>query len=251
MSTVIARLKAHLLDEKHRRDITELEIASQTSKEAAENVSADIENIKVLASKKINSIKTQTNMKINIEDIKYRYKLLKELYQTNQISIPVLAGELDIKQTDLMQFILSNREYFAITVPVTGKGLDIARIYDKLEENPVTEEWLQKKIKDNAKTIWLYPIKEFNNIMGWRLAQTTTDPDPTVFPNFNRATKWKNTKEKVAEVKKLGYLHKQQFYFGPYNERKSEIVDDAILDAERNDIVEKFKNVGWKVIFEK
>ena len=245
MSTILTKLKASLLDSKHREDVKKQQILENA------DLKADLDNFESLDKLKFNYSKNMSGIKISIDHVRYRYKLLTEIYQGNQIKLVDLAEELDVKKTDLMQFILDNKNYFALTMVTTAAGLVISKIYDKLEDNPITQEWLQKKINDNKKTIWMSPIKEFNNLMGWCLCETTKDPDPSVFLNENRATKWKNTKEKLEEVKKLGFLHKQQFYFGPYNERKSRIFDNSILDAEKADIVEKFKSAGWSVVFEK
>ena len=92
------------------------------------------------------------------------------------------------------------------------------------------------------------PIREFNTISGWQLLPSSDDPND---PTMNRfKSKWRNTQEKINQVKALNFLHKQQFYFGAYNERIARIFDDACLDAEKKDMAEKFKTAGWNLIFE-
>lgn len=184
------------------------------------------------------------------EQVKKRYSLLKALYRTNSIKIAEIAEEIGTKKTDLMQFVLDYRDYFVLQLPKNSLGLEITNIYDDLSENPFTEEYLQKKIEDNKKNIWFVPIMEYRSVAGWQLIESTEEEDPNADPSVRKKHLWKNTKEKVEEIRKLGFLHKQQFYFGPFSERQPRIFDNAMLEAERKEMVEKFKAAGWNVIFE-
>ena len=185
-----------------------------------------------------------------LEDIRKTFYLLQILNQTKNIKIAEIAEELRISKTDLMEFIIKNKDLFILQIPKSSIGLEIAKIYDSLEENPFTKEYIAKKIEDNKKRIWFVPIREYNSIAGWQFIESSDIGDSELNPKDRSKSLWKNTKEKANEIKKLGFLHKQQFYFGPFNERQPRIYDNAILEAERKEVIEKFKNAGWEAIFE-
>lgn len=178
-----------------------------------------------------------------------RFSLLKTLMCSNTVKIFDLAEELKMSRTDLMAYILEHRGHFVLETPKVGVGLGISMIFKDLEENPLTDEWLEKKIKDNEKNVWMTPIVEYNAISGWQLLESADDPTDSTMNRFR--SKWKNTKEKIKAVENLNFLHKQQFYFGAFSERVPRIFDNACLDAEKKDMIEKFKNAGWNLIFDK
>lgn len=182
--------------------------------------------------------------------LKEKYVLLQQVNCSQAVKIAELAEELDIHKTSLMKYILDkeHRNLFLLNIPKNGTGLEISKIYNSFVENPITNEWLENKVKENEYNIWACPIREFNAIAGWTIIPTEENPE--LVGEQRGKHLWKNSKEKVEKVLKLGFLHKQQFYFGPFNERTPRVIDNVFLDSEKAEVIEKFKNAGWNLILD-
>lgn len=115
-------------------------------------------------------------------------------------------------------------------------GACLFDVYLLPEDNPKTEEWLQKQIVEKAKYIY---ISEFNNygcIEGYFVVIDKEDSS-----NKNKEWLWRNTEQKVKAIESLGVTHKRTFYFGGYGDCIEHPVEYAIS----SDGLQKLKQAGW------
>lgn len=91
---------------------------------------------------------------MEISEIKRIVELIKKVNCENLALISEVAKEMGVRKTALMQFIEDNPKLFKIDTYYTYtkrdrkvKGLAIFKVYLTPEENPDTEEWMEKMRK--------------------------------------------------------------------------------------------------------
>lgn len=91
---------------------------------------------------------------MEISEIKRIVELIKKVNCENLALISEVAKEMGTKKTALMQFVEDNPKLFKIDTYYTYtkrdrkvKGLAIFKVYLTPEENPDTEEWMEKMRK--------------------------------------------------------------------------------------------------------
>lgn len=197
---------------------------------------------------------------MDISEIKRRTELLQKATLQQTVLISDVAKELKEKVTDLMQFILDNPKLFVTdevwtlkketyydhtpfgkvkntrSVKDKCKGLGITTVYASPEENWRTDEWLEKRIEDDKKTIWISKWNNYGTIEGKYIAVDAEDK--------YRKHLWRNTVEKVEEIKKTGVVSEGTFYMGGYGDCTSHDMKTCIND----DGISKLREMGWTVI---
>ena len=86
--------------------------------------------------------------KLEITEIKRIVNLIQKIECKNYAVLTDTAKELGVKKTELMQFIEDNNKLFKISEVNGVKGLTISNVYLKPEDNPETDEWIEKKKKE-------------------------------------------------------------------------------------------------------
>jgi len=84
---------------------------------------------------------------MEIAGIKKIVELIQKVDCTRYAMITDTAKEMGVKKTALMEFIDNNPKLFdLVEVGKKGKtiGLGISRVYQSADENPKTEEWVEK-----------------------------------------------------------------------------------------------------------
>lgn len=175
---------------------------------------------------------------MDIQEIKRRFELLKMANDKQYCSVSELAKELKVRKTDLMQFIVDNPKLFVKTnVTVVNKniGACLSDVYLLPEDNPGTEEWIQKQIVEKEKYIYISEFDNYGVIEGYFI---TIDKES----NSNRKEWiWRNTKEKVEEIQSLGVTYEHIFYFGGFGDCAEHKVEYAISPEG----LQKLKQEGW------
>lgn len=180
---------------------------------------------------------------MNIEEIKRRVDLLKKVNNEKYCLISELAREMKISKTDLMQFIEDNNKLFSCrpidkqTSKKTSKnlGLAITDVYLNAYENPVTEEWLEKKINDYQNYIHVSEIEYYGSIQGYYIV---IDAEKE---SNNREHLWRNTREKINKLIKQGLVTKYNFCIGGIGDCYNRVCEHALLGDWKN----KLKENGW------
>ncbi len=176
---------------------------------------------------------------MDIQEIKRRFELLKMANNERYCLLSELAKELKVRKTDLMQFVIDNPKLFRKgSVEKKGKnmGTCLFDVYLLPEDNPKTEEWLQKQIVEKAKYIYISEFDNYGCIEGYFVVIDKEDSS-----NKNKEWLWRNTEQKVKEIQKLGATHKNTFYFGGYGDCTEHPVEYAIS----SDGLQKLKQAGW------
>lgn len=196
----------------------------------------------------------------NIEEIKKRFELLKAATLQDTILIADLAKELKERITEVMSFVMDNPKLFvtkevwtykskSYTDPYCGKvtrtikdklkGLGISNVYLSPEDNPFIEEGALKKQIDFEKTIWISYWDNYGTREGMYVNVDNLDENDKF-----RKHLWRNTVEKINNLKEIGILYKTQFFIGGWGDCTTHNIETAI----NSDGINKLKELGWKVI---
>lgn len=165
-------------------------------------------------------IGNKINVKIimNIEEIKTKFDLLKKVNNKKFCLVSELAKELKVSKTDLMQFIEDNSVLFntknyqkRTRNTIKNLGIGIQNVFLSADENPLTDEWLKKQIKENEKYIYICEFDNYHTIEGYYI---DIDGENSEL----RRNLWRNTEDKINKLIKLGVVEKNTFYLGGYGD---------------------------------
>lgn len=169
---------------------------------------------------------------MGINEIKKRFELLKKVEGGTLVLISKLAKELKVRETDLMLFIEDNPKLFETeykysvkkesytytmlgkrytdTQSVQGKllGLALKDVYLTPGDNINCEEGIQKRKEDYAKYIYIHEFDNYGRIEGYYIEIDKP------YKGNNNCHLWRNTEEKIEELKKLHVLSPGVFWFG-------------------------------------
>lgn len=183
---------------------------------------------------------TSTRIKvIDINEVNRIVELLKKVDCTNYALISDVSKEMGIKKTALMQFIVDNPKLFSL-VEVTKKGksvgLGVKYVYLTAEENPVTEEWLEKmkalwKKKIHISSQYYYGQLEFHHI-----AMDNSDGKKNLY---------RNTPEKIQELENTGLITKTECWYGGLSD--SYKIETYKVNSED---IKKIEAAGWTTDWE-
>lgn len=200
---------------------------------------------------------------MEIQEIKRRVDLLKQVTQQKTVLISDVAKELKTRQTDLMTFIEDNPKLFHLepvwswkketyynhmpwgkvknqrTVQDKCKGLGITEAYLRPEDNFRTNEFITLMQREKAKTVWVSEWNNYGRIEGHYIAE-----DNHSKKDEHRYNLWRNTADKIQQLRDLGILFETTFYIGgafDYNPYKK----DTAITQEGAD---KARSLGWTII---
>lgn len=200
-------------------------------------------------------------MNIDIITIKDRLDLLKKANLQDSVLVKDLAKEINVRVTDLMQFILNNPKLFSTKeiwslkrktsyYYVCGKkykdtklvrdklkGLGISEAYLRAEDNFRTDEWLEKQKREYRKTIWVSKWDNYGTIEGEYINGETDDSE-------YRYHLWRNTHEKIDKLRDMGVLFETSFFIGGFGDCSEHKCDTAINSNGKK----KLEEDGWTVI---
>lgn len=145
---------------------------------------------------------------LTIQEIAHKYLLLTKLEVNQQITVKSLAKELEVKSTDLMEFIENNPKLF-YTSKTKTKGLAVDAVFLVASDNPKTSEWLNKMIKGNEKTFSLSYYDNYGHISGYYIEVDGKDESKHL---------WRNTSDKVLELVKKYDLKPAGYHIGGFGD---------------------------------
>ena len=171
---------------------------------------------------------------LQIAEVNRIAELIKKVDCTNYALISDVSKEMGIKKTALMQFIVDNPKLFKL-VEVTKKektvGLAIKKVYMTAEENPATEEWLEKmkalwEKKIHISSQYYYGQLEFHHI-----AVDSTEGKKNLY---------RNTPEKIQELENAGLITKSECWYGGLSD--SYKIETYPVNSET---IKKIEEAGW------
>lgn len=176
--------------------------------------------------------------KLEITEIKRIVSLIQKIECKNYAVLTDTAKELGVKKTELMQFIEDNNKLFKISEVNGVKGLTISNVYLKPEDNPETDEWIEKKKKEWEKKLhvskmYYYGCFEFYYI--------TTDTDGYC---SHKEYLYRNTDAKMNKLIEDGILTYEKRGYGGFGDYT---IGNFILF---NSNIDKITNAGWTTDFE-
>ena len=181
---------------------------------------------------------------MEITEINRIVNLLQKVDCTWRALIADVAREMGIKKTALMQFIEDNPKNFNIQeVTVTSAkgvkktlGLGIRKVYLTAEENPDTEEWLEKQKalwekKVHISSQYYYGQLEFHHI--------------TVDNSDGKKNLYRNTPEKIQQLEEAGLITKSDCWYGGLSD--SYKIETYRVNSE---VIKAIEDAGWKTDWE-
>lgn len=181
---------------------------------------------------------------LQIEEVHRIVSLIQKVNCSTYALITETASELGIKKTALMQYIEDNPKLFDV-IEATSRsakgvvktlGLGIKRVYLTPEENPKTEEWLEKmkalwEKKIHISSQYYYSQLEFHHI--------------TVDSSDGKKNLYRNTPEKIQELEEAGLITKSECWYGGLSD--SYKIETYRVNSED---IKKIEAAGWTTDWE-
>lgn len=183
---------------------------------------------------------------MKIEEIRRIVELLKKANCENYATVSEVAKEMGVKKTTLMQFIEDNHKLFSIGEVFkdntkTPQGMAIFKVYLSSDENPNTEEWLDKMKSEWKNKIHIgqqtyYGVHEY-----WFIPE---DDPKSALTSYAKFGLYRNTPEKIKYLVEKGIIKKiKDGYGGLSDYHRTEYYP-------YNGNVEKaLKEIGWSTDF--
>ena len=153
---------------------------------------------------------------MEISEIKKIVELIKKVNCENLALISEVAKEMGVKKTALMQFIEDNPKLFKLGEKTkrtkntqTTLGLGIMTAYLSADENPDTEEWMEKKKKEWDKKIHVGEQTYYGCHEYWLI------PEDDV---TSKEGKYRNTPEKIKFLEENGVIKKVSGGYGGFSD---------------------------------
>lgn len=168
---------------------------------------------------------------MDIKEIKRRFEAFKNLYGVVYCPVALLADELGVRRSDLMLFIMENPKLFRLDDSKREhvwddfgsravSGIAICEVFADVRFNPDTEEFVDEKRKENERVVFVYGSgSEWYMYLDY------------LFDESTRMAMWKNTREKMAEIEKLGILEAGESVVDARGHRKRMIVAENWLEV--------------------
>lgn len=201
---------------------------------------------------------------MEIQEIKRRVDLLKQVTQKKTVLINDVAKEMKVRQTDLMMFIEDNPKLFKtdqvwswkkhryVSCVIGGKkyynvedihdkckGLGITEVYLRPEDNFRTDEFVALMQREKAMTVWVTDWNNYGVIEGHYIAE-----DLPKEKDEHRYHLWRNTADKIRQLQDLDILYETTFYIGGAFDCNTYKKDTAIT----KEGADKARSLGWTII---
>ena len=164
---------------------------------------------------------------MEISEIKRIAELLQKVNCERIALISEVAKEMGVKKTALMQFIEDNPKLFKLGEKMkrtkntqTTLGLGIMTAYLSADENPDTEEWMEKKKKEWDKKIHVGEQTYYGCHEYWLIPEDDVTSKEGKYRNTREKIKFLVEKEIIKKVSGgyggFGDFHHAEYY--PYSE---------------------------------
>jgi hypothetical protein len=151
---------------------------------------------------------------MEISEIKRIVQLLQKVNCERIALISEVAKEMGVKKTALMQFVEDNPKLFKLGEKVrrtkstqTTLGLGIMQVYLSADENPDTEEWLEKMKKVWDKKIHIGEQNYYGAHEYWLIPE-----------DEGKEGQYRNTPEKIKFLEEKGIIKKVSGGYGGFSD---------------------------------
>jgi len=182
---------------------------------------------------------------MEIAGIKKIVELIQKVDCTRYAMITDTAKEMGVKKTALMEFVDDNPKLFdLVEVGKKGKtiGLGISRVYLSADENPATEEWVEKMKAEWDKKIHIGGRYYYDCLEYWFIPEDFIPENNTLY----KEGAYRNTPEKIKELADAGVIKKVKKCYGGFSDCYYEEV--YIFNDEVKKAIEDY---GWTTDFNK
>ena len=177
---------------------------------------------------------------MEISEVKRIVELVKKVNCECIALVSEVAKEMGVKKTILMQFIEDNPKLFKLGEKVkrtkntqTTLGLGVMTAYLSADENPDTEEWLEKMRKAWEKKIHVGELTYYGCHEYWLISE-----------DGGKEGKYRNTPEKIEELVNAGIINKKRICHGGWGDSSYEEI--FIFNDEVKKAIEDY---GWTTDF--
>ena len=140
--------------------------------------------------------------KIEINQIIRVVNLLKQVNNQFSALVAETAKEMGVKKTDLMEFINVNSRLFRLEND--KKGLRIKTAYPSVSDNPYNPEWLERKQKEYARTLYVRQWNCYGQLENFYVGTDASSVNDKSYED--KKYLWRNTKEKMEAFIKTGHF---------------------------------------------
>lgn len=181
---------------------------------------------------------------MEISEIKRIVELVKKVNCESLALIAEVAKEMGVKKTALMQFIEDNPKLFKLGEKVkrtknakTILGLGIITAYLSADENPDTEEWLEKMKKAWDKKIHIGEQTYYGYHEYFCIPEDDAD---------SKEGKYRNTPEKIKFLEEKGIIKKVNGGYGSFTDYYHTEYYPYCEDVRK-----ALESIGWTTDFER
>lgn len=178
-------------------------------------------------------------MELNITDIKETVRLIKRVNCQSYALISETAKEMGAKKTQVMMFIEQNPKLFKLGEVTKGnksQGLAILEVYSEADQNPDTQECLDRKIREWDHKIHVGEMTYYGHHEFWYFPEEMSK---------SKASLYRNTLEKIRELEEKGILKKTDQCYGGLGDCSKTSVYLCNEEA-----LQKLAEAGWTTDFE-
>ena len=140
--------------------------------------------------------------KIEINQIIRVVNLLKQVNNQFSALVAETAKEMGVKKTDLMEFINVNSRLFRLEND--KKGLRIKTAYPSVSDNPYNPEWLERKQKEYARTLYVRQWNCYGQLENFYVGTDASSVNDKSYED--KKYLWRNTREKMEAFIKTGHF---------------------------------------------
>lgn len=172
---------------------------------------------------------------ITIDSVYKKFNLLIKANCSDYASIAELSKELKVLKTELMEFIENNEKLFN-TIQNKKLGLCIKNVYLNIDDNPNTEEWLDKMKHKYEKHIIVTDIDNCGSHAGYAIIEDKENLCQ------NKEYLWRNTKSKIYYLYDQHLIMNMPVVLGSGYSSYAMNIDNVIICG---DWQKKLKDLGW------
>lgn len=185
---------------------------------------------------------------MEISEIKRIVELVKKVNCESLALISEVAKEMGVKKTALMQFVEDNPKLFKIDTYCTYtkrdrkvKGLAIFKVYLTPEENPDTEEWMEKMRKAWENKIHVGEQTYYGQHEYFYIPE---DDRNSTNDAYRKEGMYRNTPEKIKFLEEKGIIKKVSGGYGGFSDYyRTEYYPYG------NEVQKALEDIGWTTDF--
>jgi hypothetical protein len=133
-------------------------------------------------------------MELSIQNVKETVRLIQRVDCHSYATITDVAKEMGVKKTQVMMFIEQNPKLFKIAEITKGNkslGLAILVVYLEADQNPDTQEWLDRKTREWDHKIHVGEMTYYGQHEFWYFPGEVSKSKESLY---------RNTPEKIREL---------------------------------------------------